>query len=220
MEDIKRVRVHTRDIDLTNPFEIMRWQEAMLAKERYKAQKENETKKWREISMKYRDKETGKIIEAHPSLNLTSNYIIDCDGAFCVIPQETFLKIYEPVEDIKESTTTLDVPNKKDLVVKIHLNMDEYTKLLDEGKKKAQELQDIIDKLKNAKVEVKDETGEGVLMVISGKYLLDNKEAQTKDSSNRDIDLTVNCNCETNIEKAGEYVVNNIKDAIEKICKS
>lgn len=132
--------------------------------------------------MKYRDKKTGEIIETHPSLDLTGNYIIDCDGAFCLIPQETFFKIYEPIED-KE---------KEEITINLNLNMDEYIKLLDEAKKKAQELQNIIDKIKNAKVE-------------------------TKATSNRDINVTVNCNCKADAEKAGEYVANKIKEALKGV---
>ena len=132
--------------------------------------------------MKYRDKKTGEIIEAHPSLDLTGHYIIDYNGAFCMIPQEIFFKIYKPIE------------NEKNISVAVHLNMDKYIKLLDEAKKKAQELQNVIDKLKNAKVEAVNNYG-------------------------KNVNVVVNCNTdfEATSEKVGEYIVNKVKEATKNM---
>ncbi len=145
-------------------------------------------------SMKYKKVKLNEYIARHKDRYI----ILSC------IPYS-----YEQIED-KE---------KEEITINLNLNMDEYIKLLDEGKKKAQELQGIVSKLKNAKVEVKDETGEGVLIVIDGKYLLNNEEPETKDNSNRGINVTINCNIDLEAisKEIGEYVVSKVKEAMKNM---
>jgi len=72
--------------------------------------------------------------------------------------------------------------------------MDKYIKLLDEAKKKAQELQNVIDKLKNAKVEAVNNYG-------------------------KNVNVVVNCNTdfEATSEKVGEYIVNKVNEALKGV---
>jgi len=74
--------------------------------------------------------------------------------------------------------------------VNLHLNIGEYISLLDGAKNKAQELQGIIDKLKNAKVEVVN-------------------------SDIKNVNITVNCDRKAGAEKVGEYVANKVKETLK-----
>lgn len=73
-----------------------------------------------------------------------NDYIVKYnDGSFHVIKDEEFNRYYRVMNNVSGIT------------VEANLNTDEYTKLIEEGKKTAAKMQNIIDRLKNPDIETK-----------------------------------------------------------------